>query len=65
LSLDGEGAAARLGEVVGTGAHPPIEVFVSGCHDIDLPVETLGLVLARHPCTSLSLYMQDGTNELR
>jgi hypothetical protein len=26
LSLDGEGAAARLGEGVGTGARPPIEV---------------------------------------
>jgi hypothetical protein len=54
LSLDRDGATTRLGEGVGTGAHPPIEVFVRGCHDVDLPVETLGLVLARHPCTSLS-----------
>jgi hypothetical protein len=54
LSLDGEGAAARLGEGIGTCARPPIEVFMSGCHDVDLPAEILGLVLARHPCTSLS-----------
>jgi hypothetical protein len=54
LSLDGEGAAARLSEGVGTGASLPIEVFVRGYHDVDLPVETLDLVLARHPCTSLS-----------
>jgi hypothetical protein len=54
LLLDGEGAAARLGEGVGTGARPPIEVFVRGCHDVDLPAETLGLVLARRPCTFLS-----------
>jgi hypothetical protein len=54
LLLDGEGAAARLGEGVGTGARPPIEVFVRGCHDVDLPAETLGRVLAHHPCTSLS-----------
>jgi hypothetical protein len=54
LSLDGEGAAARLGEGVGIGACLPIEVFVRGCHDIDLPAETLGLVLACRPCTSLS-----------
>jgi hypothetical protein len=54
LSLDGEGAAARLGEGVGTGARPPIKVFVRDYHDVDLPAETLDLVLARHPCTSLS-----------
>jgi hypothetical protein len=56
LSLDGEGAAARLGEEVGIGAHPPIGVFVRGCHDVDLPAEILGLVLARRPCTSLSAF---------
>jgi hypothetical protein len=49
-----EGAAARLGEGVGTGARSRIEVFVCGCHDVDLPVQRFGLVLARHPCTSLS-----------
>jgi hypothetical protein len=54
LSLDGEGAAARLGEGVGIGAHPPIELFVRGCHNVDLPTETLGLVLARRHCTFLS-----------
>jgi hypothetical protein len=54
LLLDGEGAAAQLGEGVGTSARPPIEVFVRGCHDVDLPVETLGLVLARSLCTFLS-----------
>jgi hypothetical protein len=54
LSLDGEGAAARLGEGVSTGACPPIEVFVHGCHVVDLPTEILGLVLARRPCTFLS-----------
>jgi hypothetical protein len=54
LSLDGDGAAARLGEGVGTCARPPIEVFMRGCHDVDLPKETLGLVLARRPYTSLS-----------
>jgi hypothetical protein len=54
LSLDGEGAAARLGERVGEDARPPIEVFVHGCHDVNLPAEILGLVLARHHCTSLS-----------
>jgi hypothetical protein len=53
LLLDGEGVAVRLGEGVGTGARPPIEVFVCGCHDVDLPAETLGLVLARRSCTSL------------
>jgi hypothetical protein len=51
--LDGEGAAAQLGEGVGTYARPPIEVFVRGCHGVDLPAEILGLVLAHHPCTSL------------
>jgi hypothetical protein len=54
LSLDREGAAAQLSEGVCAGARPPIEVFVRGCHDIDLPAETIGLELARHPCTSLS-----------
>jgi hypothetical protein len=54
LSLDGEGAAARLGKGVGIGACSPIEVFVRGCHDVDLPAEILGLVLARRPYTSLS-----------
>jgi hypothetical protein len=54
LSLDGEGATAQLGEGVGTGADPPIEVFVRGYHDVDLPTETLGLVLARRHCTFLS-----------
>jgi hypothetical protein len=54
LSLDGDGAAARLGEGVGTGAYPPIKVFMRACHDEDLPAETLGLVLTHHTCTSLS-----------
>jgi hypothetical protein len=54
LSLDGKGAAARLGEGVSVGARPPIEVFIRGCHDVDLPAETLGLILAHRPCTSLS-----------
>jgi hypothetical protein len=54
LSLDGEGATAQLGEGVGTSARPPIEVFVCGYHDIDLPAKILGLVLAHHSCTSLS-----------
>jgi hypothetical protein len=40
LSLDGEGASAWLSEGVGTGARPPIEVFVRGYHDVDLPAET-------------------------
>jgi hypothetical protein len=54
LSLDGEDAAVRLGEGAGRGARPLIEVVVRGCHDVDLPAETLDLALARHPCTSLS-----------
>jgi hypothetical protein len=54
LSLDGDSAAARLGEGVGTGARPPIQVFVCGCHDVDLPAETLGLALARRPFTTFS-----------
>jgi hypothetical protein len=40
LSLDGEGAVARLSEGVGTGARLPIEVVVCGCPDVDLPTET-------------------------
>jgi hypothetical protein len=55
LSLDEEGVAARLGEKVGTGLRPSIiEVFMRGCHDIDLPAEILDLLLARHCYTSLS-----------
>jgi hypothetical protein len=54
LSLDGEGATARLGEGAGTDARPPIEVVMRGCHDVDLPEKTLDLALARRPCTSLS-----------
>jgi hypothetical protein len=56
LLLDGEGAAVRLGEGVGTGAHPPIEVVMHACHDVDLPAKILGLVLAHHPCTSLLVF---------
>jgi hypothetical protein len=54
LSLDGEDAAVRLGEGAGGGARPLIEVVVHGCHDVDLPAETLDLALARRPYTSLS-----------
>jgi len=54
FSLDGGGGAGRLGVGEGRGARPVKEVVLRCCHDMDLNAETLGLLLARHPCTSLS-----------
>jgi hypothetical protein len=48
------GGAGRLGEGVGAGVWPVMDVVVRCCHDVDFPAETLDLALARHPCTSLS-----------
>jgi hypothetical protein len=54
LSLEEGSGACRLGEGVGVGVRPVMDVVVRYCHGIDFPAETLDLTLARRPCTFLS-----------
>jgi hypothetical protein len=54
LSPKEGGGAGRLGEGVGAGVRPFMDVVVHYCHGVDFPAETLDLALARRPCTSLS-----------
>jgi hypothetical protein len=54
LSSGESGGAGRLGEGVGAGVWPVMDVVVLCCHGVDFPAETLDFALARRPCTSLS-----------
>ena len=53
LSLEKGDGAGRLGEGVGGGVRPVIDVVMHCFHGVDFPTETLYLALACHPCTSL------------
>jgi hypothetical protein len=53
LSPEDGGDAGRLGEGVGAGVRPVMDVVVRCCHGVDFPAETLDLALARRPYTSL------------
>jgi hypothetical protein len=54
LSPNEGGSVGRLGEGVGAGVRPVMDVVVRCCHGVDFPTETLDLALARRPYTSLS-----------
>jgi hypothetical protein len=64
LSPKEGGGAGRLGEGVGAGVRPVINVVVRCCHGVDFPAETLDLALAHHPCTSLSALQARWNNTL-